>query len=80
MANFLARNLIAGKIKWAQIENSKTYAKYADAVLVVLEAKGYMIDENGDCVPVPVVSNWIVLKNSFKDLFNTISIILKINS
>lgn len=57
MANFLARNLIAGKIKWAQIENSKTYAKYADAVLVVLEAQGYMIDENGDCVPVPVVSN-----------------------
>ena len=52
MANFLARNLINGKIHWSQIENSKTYAKYADAVLAVLETKGYMIDEEGNCVPV----------------------------
>jgi len=51
MASFLARNLIAGKIKWSQIENSKTYAKYADATLVILEEQGYIIDENGNCVP-----------------------------
>ena len=36
-----------------------------------------MIDENGNCV---AISIWMALKNSFKDLFNTISIILKINS
>lgn len=50
MANFLARNLINGKIQWSQIENSKTYAKYGDAVLAVLEIQGYVIDEDGNCV------------------------------
>ena len=51
MATFMANNLISGKLTWEQVEKSPTYAKYADAALVVLDQKGYMIDEEGKCVP-----------------------------
>lgn len=50
MANFLATRLIQGKLKWGTLEDSTTYAKYCDAVLAVLETRGYIIDSNGDCV------------------------------
>lgn len=53
MANFLATRLIQGKLKWSTLEGSTTYAKYCDAVLAVLETRGYMIDSNGDCVRLP---------------------------
>lgn len=53
MATFIANNLISGKLTWAKVENSKVYSKYADAALIVLDQKGYMIDEDGNCVPKP---------------------------
>lgn len=54
MASFIALNLISGKLTWSQVESSKIYAKYADAALVVLDNKGYMIDADGNCVKKPV--------------------------
>ena len=51
MSTFMANNLISGKLSWEKVEKSPTYAKYADAALVVLDQRGYMIDENGNCVP-----------------------------
>lgn len=53
MAGFIAKNLINGKLTWERVENSKTYSKYADAALAVLESNGYMIDSDGKCVPIP---------------------------
>lgn len=54
MVDFLANNLIKGKLKWATLEKSKAYSKYTDAVIAELDSRGYMIDENGNCVPKPV--------------------------
>jgi len=54
MATFLANQLINGKLKWSKLESSPAYAKYCDAVLVVLDNKGYYIDGEGNCVKKPV--------------------------
>ena len=53
MANFLATQLIAGRLSWETLTKSKTYGKYADMVVDVLESRGYMIDEEGNCVRIP---------------------------
>ena len=50
MVNFLARNIIDGKITWNQIADSNKYFKYKDKILEVLESQGYMIDEDGNCI------------------------------
>ena len=50
MANFLATQLMNGKLTWARLIKSTTYNRYADQVVDVLESRGYMIDENGNCV------------------------------
>jgi len=42
-----------GKLKWSTLESSTTYAKYADAVLLILESRGYWIDPEGNCSPIP---------------------------
>ena len=52
MAGFIAKNLINGKLTWERVETSRTYSKYADAALVVLESKGYMLDDEGKCVKI----------------------------
>ena len=52
MATFMANNLISGKLTWAKVAKSHTYAKYADAALAILESKGYYIDEEGNCVKI----------------------------
>ena len=50
MVNFLVNRLIQGKLQWKTLENSAVYAKYCGDVLAVLEARGYVIDSNGNCV------------------------------
>lgn len=50
MANFLATQIINGKLTWTRLTKSTTYNRYADQVVDVLESRGYMIDENGNCV------------------------------
>ena len=53
MASFLATMLQKGKLKWSTLESSTTYAKYADAVLLILESRGYWIDPEGNCSSIP---------------------------
>ena len=53
MANFLATQIINGKLTWTRLTKSTTYNRYADQVVDVLESRGYMIDENGNCVKIP---------------------------
>ena len=50
MAIFIAKNLIDGKLTWAKVVKSPTYAKYADMALDILRSKGYYINEEGNCV------------------------------
>ena len=50
MANFLATQIINGKLTWTRLTKSTTYNRYADQVVDVLESRGYMIDESGNCV------------------------------
>lgn len=53
MASFLATMLQKGKLTWATLESSTTYAKYGDAVLLILESRGYWVDSEGKCTPIP---------------------------
>lgn len=50
MTNFIVKNLINGKLTFEQVQKSKVYSPYVDAVIAELDARGYMIDENGNCV------------------------------
>lgn len=53
MTKFICTNLINGKLTFAKVKASKTYSPYIDAVIAELDARGYMIDEEGNCVPKP---------------------------
>lgn len=50
MTNFIVNNLIRGKLTFDKVQKSKTYSPHIDAVIAELDARGYMIDENGSCV------------------------------
>jgi hypothetical protein len=54
MAKFIGKNLISGKLKWSTVTTNKNFAPYADEALAYIGEKGYMIDEDGRCVPVVV--------------------------
>ena len=53
MTNFIVNNLIRGKLTFDKVQKSKTYSPYIDAVIAELDARGYMIDEEGNCVLKP---------------------------
>lgn len=54
MTNFIVNNLIRGKLTFDKVQKSKTYSPYIDAVIAELDARGYMIDADGNCVKKPV--------------------------
>ena len=51
MSRFIASNVIAGKLTWARVENSRIYSLYKDDAMKVLNKRGYTIDKEGNCVP-----------------------------
>ncbi len=53
MTNFIVKNILAGKLTFEKVQQSKTYSPYIDAVIAELDNRGYMIDENGNCVVKP---------------------------
>ncbi len=50
MVNFIVKNILDKKLTFAKIQASKTYSPYVDAVIAELDNRGYMIDEDGNCV------------------------------
>ena len=53
MARFAGKNLIKGKLTWSTITTNKNYSPYADEILAYINAQGYMIDDDGNCVEIP---------------------------
>lgn len=49
MAKFYALQVIMGKIKFAQVPEKQK----ADA-LTIIEERGFMINDDGECAPAPI--------------------------
>lgn len=50
MGNFIVYNLLDGKLKWETVTKNRFYKRHVEEVKVKLDAKGYMIDDNGEVV------------------------------
>ena len=50
MADFIVMNLLDGLLSWKQVKRNRFYKKHVEEVKVKLDAKGYMIDDNGEVV------------------------------
>ena len=50
MGNFIVYNLLDGKLKWETVTKNRFYKRHVKEVKVKLDAKGYMIDDNGEVV------------------------------
>lgn len=53
MVNFIVKNLIAQKLSFEKVQQSKTYSPYIDAVIAKLDNRGYTLNDNGECVVKP---------------------------
>ena len=48
MGKYLASQIIAGNLKYGKVV--KKYPQYQESILSYIASKGYMINEDGECV------------------------------
>lgn len=53
MAKYLASRIIAGALLYADVMETKWGKKYKADIDKTIDERGYMIDDNGTCVPKP---------------------------